>query len=214
MTIDYLAKPIYRMIHIDNVKYVLEKGMCNSNHPLADRNYINIGDLALISQRTDCEIGIDPPGGFLGEFIPFYFAGHSPMLLNIKTGHRGITKRPQSDIVFLVSSVRRVIRYCPDWCFTDGHAKNKISTYYNDAADLCMLDWKMINEQYWHNTDEDMDRQRRKAAEFLVKNFVPSKCIRKIYVFNKTCQARVQHIIDGLSLDIEIEIDNTGKLYY
>ena len=202
------------MVHIDNVEYVLANGMSTCTHVAADPNYINIGDLQLISQRTDFPVRIIPPGGTLGEYVPFYFAGHSPMLYNIKTGWRGITQRSQAEIVFIVSSIRQITRHCPNWCYTDGHAKHNISKFYNKIEDLNMLDWNTIQSQYWNNTLQDMDRQRRKAAEFLVKDFVPNICIRKLYVYDETCRIRVQSIVDRLKLEISVNVDNDKKLYF
>jgi hypothetical protein len=105
--------------------------MYHRGHANADPNYINIGDSDLIAQRHDYPVGINPPGGALGEYVPFYFGPLSPMLLNIKTGYRGITQRPQRDIIYIACKVSDVVRHCPNWCFTDGHAKNKITTFYN-----------------------------------------------------------------------------------
>jgi hypothetical protein len=214
MSTDYLARPIYRMVHIDNVEYVLKNGMCIRAHELADPAYINIGDTQLIAQREDFSVRINPPGGTLSDYVPFYFAGHSPMLYNIKTGWRGIRQRPQTEIVFLVSSIGRIIQRCSLWCYTDGHAKHTISRFYNNVNDLSRLDWDTIRLQYWNNTLDDMDRQRRKSAEFLVKDFVPEECIKEIYVFNEDCRVRVQMIVTQLNVDISVVIDKDKKIYF
>ncbi len=71
------------MVHIDNVEHILINGMSIRDHPLADLNYINIGDTGLIKQQDDYPVRIDPPNGVLGEYVPFYFGPLSPMLLNI-----------------------------------------------------------------------------------------------------------------------------------
>ncbi|TWV06036.1 DUF4433 domain-containing protein [Bacteroidaceae bacterium HV4-6-C5C] len=214
MPINYSAMPIYRMVHINNVEYVLRNGICIRGHHLADPDYINIGDTELIAQRVDSPVRIVPPGGNLGDYVPFYFAGHTPMLYNIKTGWRGITQRPQSDIVFLVSSVGEIVQNCPYWCFTDGHAKHNISRFYNNIAYMINLDWVTIHQQYWNNTLEDMDRQRRKAAEFLVKDYVPNTCIRIIYVFNEACKQRIEALVNQLALNISVNIDINKNLYF
>ena len=75
MPVDYLQKPIFRMVHFDNLEYVLRNGMCTRNHTLADPDYINIGDSDLISQRQEYPAKIVPPGGNLGDYVPFYFGG-------------------------------------------------------------------------------------------------------------------------------------------
>ena len=164
---------LLRLIHSDMLEEVLTNGMYSKNSGHVISGYINIGDAELIKQRDEYVVKIDPPNGHLGDYIPFYFAGHSPMLLNIKTGYRGIKKHPQSDLVFLVCKISDVIEQCPHWCFTDGHAKSSITKFYNDIEDLSLLDWDTINLQFWNSTEDDYDRMRRKQAEFLVKKHVP-----------------------------------------
>lgn len=84
----------------------------NSGHIIP--NYINIGDTKLIKQRQNFKVRIDPPDGNLGDYIPFYFAGHSPMLLNIITGNRGIQQRPQEELVYIVCKICDIIEHCPE----------------------------------------------------------------------------------------------------
>lgn len=76
--------------------------MCASTHPLADPAYRNIGNRTLIRDREEYRVPI-PPGGTLGEYIPFYFGGHSPMLLNIKGGRQGVERIPQRDCEELIA---------------------------------------------------------------------------------------------------------------
>ena len=159
---------LYRIVHIDNLDYILTHGMITRNHINADPNYINIGDTGLIAQRTDYPVGINPPNGVLGDYIPFYFGPLSPMLLNIKTGHRGITKRPQEEIIYVVCKLENVIAKCDKWCFTDGHAKTAITGFFNKTESLHEVDWDIVKERYWTNAEEDFDKMRRKQAEFLV----------------------------------------------
>lgn len=83
------------------------------------------------------------------DYIPFYFGGHSPMLLNIKTGYRGIRKRPQDELIYIVCRIKDIVAQCPAWCFTDGHAKNKLTEFYNDIKDLTHVDWEVVCTQFW-----------------------------------------------------------------
>ena len=152
---------LFRIVHIDNVEYILRNGMFIKDSPNADPDYINIGDTILIEQRNDYPVKLEGYGT-LGEYIPFYFGALSPMLLNIKTGYRGITKRPQSEIVYICCSLRQILDNCAEWCFTDGHAKNMLSGFYNHTDDLEKIDWDIVNERYWHDTENDNDRMRRK----------------------------------------------------
>lgn len=205
---------VFRIVHINNVEYLLAHGMFTKHHAQADPDYINIGDSGLIEQRNDYPVPIEPPNGTLGEYVPFYFGALSPMLLNIKTGHRGITQRPQADIVYIVCRVNRIIEHCNEWCFTDGHAKNAITEFYNDEDMLDEIDWSLVGERYWSNEDDDFDRIRRKQAEFLVKEHVPVQCISSIVVLNQQSSNFVQEMINRLGLEIPVHINPNNQFYY
>jgi len=205
---------VYRIVHIDNVEYLLKHGIYTKNHPLADPNYINIGDTGLIAQRNVYPVNIDPPNGTLGDYIPFYFGGLSPMLLNIKTGYRGITQRPQSDIVYIVCRVDDIVKHCSEWCFTDGHAKNSLTTFYNDLSKLNEVDWDIVNLKYWNNTELDLDNMRRKQAEFLVKDYVPVNCLAGFIVYEEKNKDRINQIIEKLSLNLPVKINPNHNYYY
>lgn len=205
---------IYRMVHIDNMEYLLTHGMFSKDYPDADPDYINIGDSDLIAKRREYPVGINPPGGELGEYVPFYFGRLSPMLLNIKTGYRGIAKRPQSDIVYIVCQVNDIIDNCDEWCFTDGHAKTRITTFYNDLSDLSQVYWEKVDQRYWHNTEDDLDRMRHKQAEFLVRTHVPVQCIAEIVTYNKDAAEIVTKLIEKLNLNIPVRVNPGGEYYY
>jgi hypothetical protein len=205
---------IYRIIHIDNIEYLLENGMHHREHSDADPNYINIGDSDLIAKRHEYPIGIEPPGGALGEYIPFYFGPLSPMLLNIKTGYSFVKQRPQKDIVYIVCKLNDIVNNCEEWCFTDGHAKKRISTFYNDLDDLNEVSWDIVAERYWRDTEDDFDKMRKKQAEFLVKNHVPVSCILGIVTYNKETANTVKEILNRLTLDFPIRINPNGNYYY
>ena len=205
---------VFRIVHIDNVEYLLMHGMFTRNHAQADPNYINIGDSTLIQQRNDYPVSIDPPNGNLGEYVPFYFGPLSPMLLNIKTGYRGITQRHQREIVYIVCLVNALVEKCHEWCFTDGHAKNSITEFYNDLENLSKVDWNIVGERHWSNTEDDFDRMRRKQAEFLIKNHMPVNCISSIVVLNEAKKTFVEEIITRLGLEIPVQVNPNNKFYY
>lgn len=205
---------IYRIVHIDNVEYLLRNGLFTRHHPKADPNYINIGDTELITKRNNYSVKINPPNGQLGDYVPFYFGLLSPMLLKIRDGNKGITKRPQSDIVYIVCNVNDIMDCCPQWCFTNGHAKTAITEFYNDIGHLDQVDWSLVKQRYWSNTEEDFDRVRRKQAEFLVKDHVPVACISGIATYNETSKAIVDNIVTELALNITVKVNPNNNYYY
>ena len=70
---------IYRMTHIDNVPFIAQNGLWSKLSPVHDPNFIPIGNPDIIDKRTNKFVVVIPPGGVLGEYVPFYFSGHSPM---------------------------------------------------------------------------------------------------------------------------------------
>ncbi len=204
---------LYRIVHLQNVEYILRNGMHTRQSPNFDPNYIDIGDSELIAQRHDYPVKL-PNCGNLGDYVPFYFAGHSPMLLNIKTGFRGITKRPQYEIVYIVCKLDDILTHCNEWVFSDGHAKVDLSSHFNDLQDLDKIDWNTVRKQYWQNTNVDFDRQRRKQAEFLVRNYVPVTCIEKVVVKDNPRKQILEKIMQKLNLTKTVQVDTQNRLYY
>lgn len=204
---------IYRMTHIDNLEFILRNGLWSMMSEMQDPNFVTIGNTDVIGKRKEYAVKVVPPGGVLGEYVPFYFAGHSPMLLNIVTGY-GVRKFPQKEIVFLVCDAVRIMQGEMEWCFTDGHAKKAITSFYNSSADLQRLDWDTIRATFWNDTEEDTDRQRKKMAEFLIRHHVPMEMIHCIVTHSDETKQKVEGMIQAAGLTIPVYVDAENRLYY
>lgn len=200
------------MLHFDNLERILRDGMYAPNARF-DPAYVNIGDEALIAQRGEFNVPI-APGGVLSDYVPFYFGGCSPMLLNIKTGYRGVRQRSQSEIVYLCTHIETIIKTCREWCFTDGHAKDRLTTYLNQVDGLAQIDWNTVSSKYWSSTPEDPDKMRRKQAEFLVKTHVPAACFSGVIVHNETAGDKTKQIMNNIGITMPIHIDMNHNYYY
>lgn len=204
---------VYRMTHINNVPFIAANGLWSKLSGVVDPNFVPIGNTDIINKRTIKQVVVIPPGGTLGEYIPFYFAGHSPMLLNIVTGH-GVSKIPQRDIAFLVCDAIEMTKAGIQYCFTDGNAAHSITKFYNSLKDINKLDWNTIKATIWHNTDEDYDRVRKKMAEFLAKEHIPSNMIKGIIVHNEDAQTKVLASITTLLPGVPVVVDKDNNLFY
>jgi hypothetical protein len=112
------------------------------------------------------------PGGSVDEYVSFYFCIRSPMLYRIQ---HDAALRPvggPDDLVYLVSSVERVLELGLRFVFSDGHGLQELTNWYDDVAALGGLDWDAIDQSYWRS-ESDPDLARRKQAEFLVHRFLP-----------------------------------------
>ena len=211
-TTSYMQRHLFRMLHIDNLERILLDGMYAPNAKF-DPEYVNIGDEVLIAQRGEFNVPIEP-GGVLSDYVPFYFGGCSPMLLNIKTGYRGIQKRSQSEIIYLCTHIETIVKDCPEWCFTDGHAKDKLTTYYNQVDGLSQIDWDIVTSKYWGSTPDDPDKMRRKQAEFLVRTYVPTVCLSGVIVHDDAAGDKSNEIMNRVGIILPIYIDNNHNYYY
>jgi hypothetical protein len=157
---------IFRIAHIANVPWILDHGLHCRNSLERDPNYVEIGNPELIEKRAHRAVPI-PPSGVLSDYIPFYFTPHSPMLLNIKTGHNGITQRAMSDIVIMVSSLPALVARKISFVFTDRHAYLQTATpnFFNDLARLDRIAWDLLQKRDFKRDLNDPGKFERYQAE-------------------------------------------------
>lgn len=181
---------LYRMTHIENVPHILEHGVTHVSSTHTNKSYKAIGDNSIISTRNDFDL---PNGKKLGAYIPFYFGTRMPMLYVIQKGFNGVPVTPAKDIVYCISSVQKVVDHKLPFVFTDGHAVDGLSVFYEekDIPNIdTILDKKAIDETYWRKED-DLDLKRRKEAEFLVETDIPTTAIIGWVVSNEEAKKRL-----------------------
>lgn len=203
---------LYRILHWDCLAEVLDRGFFPKRHPDFQLPPKRIGDVELATKR-DRRALKTPGAGTIGEHVAFYFCGHSPMLYKIHTGY-GVPKEHQRDIVYICCKLETIAALGHSYLFTDGQANTGGTKEFTLLADLEQLDWNVIPEQYWRDTEDDRDRERRKQAEFLVKGHVPVACFQGIYTFDAQRQAEVSQLISARGLTIPVRVDTNRKLYY
>jgi len=65
--------------------------------------------------------------------------------------------------------------------FSDGNCAAALTQVFGDLSLVdSMVDWEVMRAQMWNNTAEDPDRMRRRMAEFLVHERVPTDCLAGI----------------------------------
>ena len=189
---------VRHMTHIRNLPRILEQGGLWSDSQASQRKVTQqgIGHRNIKRRRTSKIITVGQ-GGYLCDYVPFYFCHHSPMLYAIHTGGVEGYNGGQKEVVYLITSVNTVRKAGLPFVFTDGHAAMAISRQYTDPADLTRLDWPVIDANFWKNTEDDGDRERRKQAEFLVHDFLPWPLIRGIAVQTQPMADQVLALLAG-----------------
>lgn len=190
---------LFRMTHINNIPHILQHGITHKNSKNANNDYIKIGDSSLISTREKKEVAVTNGSNVtikkivLGNFIPFYFGVRMPMLYVVQHGGNFTTQTPASDIIYLVCSLDKILRLDVEFYFTDGHATDNLTTFYDKSYINqlnSILDWNAIKSQYWGGED-NLEIKRKKQAEFLVKDDLPPDVILKYLCYDDKARKRL-----------------------
>jgi hypothetical protein len=181
---------IFRITHIENVPWILRNGIHCRNSATRDPNFREIGNLDLIAKRKHRIVPVGP-GGTLGDYVPFYFTPHSPMLLNIKTGHNGMRQTPMPDIVIFVSSLHRVVEQGLPFVFTDRHAYPVAAQYFTDLGRLDAIDWKILQTRDFKRDPNDLGKMERYMAEALVLRHVPLSALLGVACHGPQAETRL-----------------------
>ena len=190
------------MIHIENIPHVLKHGITHRNSPNKNEKFVTIGDVSLIDLRSTKSVQVDngdfqninAPSIILGDFIPFYFGTRMPMLYVMQNGGNFVERAtPAQDIVYLKCLLVDVISSCKSYFFSDVHATDKYVTFYDKSKleDLpTLIDWNAVKSSYWGG-EENLNIKRKKQAEFLVSDDVPSKCITAFGCYNEIAKQKL-----------------------
>ena len=195
---------IYRITHVDNVRWLLANGLHCVNSGVKDPNFVQIGLPDLI-QRRAARVVPTPPGGTLDDYVPFYFGTHSVMLYNVLTGY-GVRQVHQQDVVYLVSSVQLLGSNSIRFLFTDRHAYVANAHYSADLAALSELDWDLINGRDFKRDPNRPDKVERRAAELLVHRHLPAAALGGIACYNSAVRQRIEHAANAVGVNVVVRV--------
>lgn len=210
---------LFHITAIDNLAAICQSGALLSKNSGVQLgiNYQNIAHAGAQSSRSGRNV-IDPPGGTVHDFVPFYFAPRSPMLFAINNGRvDGCTLR-QADILHFETTVGAAIKGNQDFVFYDRNATLRYSEAFNDLTLLVSnIAWDLLTEpptldgfcKYFQNNssnDRYADRMERRQAEFLVKHRVELSCMTRIGVMDRAIAEIVHGILDVAGIELAIDV--------
>lgn len=164
---------VFRIVHIDNVPWILDHGLHCRNSKVVDPNFVQIGNADLINGRHRRTMQ-GSYGGTLSDYIPFYFTPLSPMFLNIKTGYRGIQQRRNQEIAILFASLHNIKKLDIPFVFTDRHAYLEAAQPpFDDLAHLNKIDWAILQRRDFKRDPENPQKVERYEAEALMHKHLP-----------------------------------------
>ena len=154
------------------------------------------------------------PRGVIHDYAAFYFGPRSPMLYQLHTGWVPGYTEGQGPLVYLVTTAQAVAASGTGFVFSDGHGIARFTSWFDNLKDLDKVDWTAVYANMWRDTVDDMDRQRRKQAEFLVHRGCDWALIDKIGVVSVAMKARVELVLAGFSAALHRPVEVHPEWYY
>ena len=194
---------IWRIVHRDNLPWILDNGLNCKSSVVQDPNFVSIGNAELIERREHRTVPV-APGGVLSDYVPFYFTPFSPMMYNIYTGRGGVTKRRNQDICILVSSIHRLIDQGLGFAFSDRHAYTTMAQFFNQASDLKKIDWPLLQARNFSRNADDPGQIERYQAEALVYRHVPVSGLLGVICHDNAVKIALEADIRARGLPLEV----------
>jgi hypothetical protein len=194
---------IWRIVHRDNLPWIIDHGLYCGNSVVKAPSWVSIGNPELIGKRARHPVPV-PPGGYLNDYVPFYFTPFSVMMRNIHTGWGGIKKRTNAEIVILVSSVRHLHSLGLRYLFTDCHAYYQWATFYSSLSDLDKIDWPLLQRRDFKRDPDDPVKFERYQAEALVYQHLPVPGLLGIVCYTDALQKNIEQEILARNLTLPV----------
>jgi len=194
---------IWRIVHRDNVPWIMDNGLHCASSGVQDPNYVAIGNADLIDRRSRRPVPI-APGGVLSDYVPFYFTPFTPMMYNIHTGRAGVTRRSNSEICILVSSLPRVKEHRLQFVFTDRHAYPIAARYFHDLDDLAEIDWPHLQARDFKYDPENPKKMEFYQAEALIYRYLPITALLGLVCYNDHTKQHLNQYAETRNLSLDV----------
>lgn len=210
---------IFHITAIDNLNAIFRHGklLSKAESKRCGVEYHNIAHSDAQRSRSIKTVPITP-GGNIHDYVPFYFAPRSPMLMAIDRGNVQDCNYSQNDIVHFELYVRKIYENGSSYVFYDRNATKPYSVPYNDLNQLeQVVAWDLLTESPLldgfckfffdrHDPPKYMDRMEKRQAEFMIKESVSVELINRIGVFNDSKAEIVRQLLNSNGINLRVEV--------
>lgn len=185
---------IYHFTSLNNLESIISEGLLSTNLKIENGvDHENIANNEIQERRKTMNVTCGPKG-VVHDYVPFYFAKRTPMLLNIVKSKN----IDQIDIIYLAIPIEKVMDR--EVVFSDASANTAIPpNFYNNPSELSDLNWDIIDSWRWSFPDDE--ERHQKMAEVLIHNKVEITDISHIVVWNKNFKNHIKGVLKDSNID-------------
>ena len=190
---------LFHFTHVDHLATIARDGLlCDSQVHVPGRLKNEVGNLDVKENRRGRQVSI-APGGVVADYVPFYFTARNLMLYQIKTGQVPTYQGGQDGLVFLCTTLERVVQSGLEWVASNRNAATRLADFTNVVGDLdSHVEWELAASSTFNKTPTEPDRPQRHQAELLVHQCVPWDAIMFIGTRTQADLVKVEGILGNL----------------
>lgn len=209
---------LFHFTHLDHLGSILDAGRIMSDSAVQTSGVTlsaEAGDPEIKERRRRCAVPCGP-GGYVADYVPFYFAARSPMMYKIAMGGVPSFEGDYRKLVYLLSDVSSVQELNLPCVVTDRNAAVAIADFSDNLSVLGDLeagnpesefvDWVLMRQQIWKNTPGEPDRMERRMAELLVHHHFPLSGLVGAAVQNQQLRSNIEQMFEQASLDAPVRV--------
>jgi len=197
---------VYRILHIDNLRWQLAHGLQCRSSAIVDPEFIDIGAKTVIDRRHEKQLPVTG-SPHLSDFVPWYFGVNSVMLLNLLTGWKGVSKFAPGEIIHLVSSLEKLEAAGKRLVIADRNAAIAVAEFFEaNVSWRDRLDWQAIRSDDFKKRPDDPGRFERRQAECLVHGCVEVSLLEGICCANDASKLKIQAICKAAGANLRVAV--------
>jgi len=189
---------VYHFTRIEHLPTVVESGLlCDRQAQQDGLLAIEVGNTGIKARRATRPVPVRP-GGVVADYVPFYFGPRSPMMSSIHHGNVPGYTQGTDRLIYLATTVETLLEVGLDPVFTDRNAVLDYTGFIqlrDGEPEDGFIDWPLMDERYWSDTDTYPDRRERRMAECLVLSAVPWDAFLFVGAKSQTVVDEVQELI-------------------
>lgn len=189
---------VYHFTRVEHLASIVRNGLL-SDTEVQQRSVLRqeLGDHGIKSARRRRPVPCGA-GGYVADYVPFYFAPRSPMLYSIAKGNVPNVDSNCNRVIYLITTTQNLQATRARVVYSNQNARMDFASMTVDDTLLDgddFIDWPLMRSKFWNNTVDDPDRKERRQAEFLVHTRVAWSVITEVAAKTPGTASEVQAIL-------------------